>query len=135
MSAREYLDDDRRGAAVFADKGRRSGIRRCVIAGVNDCRSVQQRTYARQILPPHRIRKQPIVTDAVEATRQHVQQESTHELTGLERHGLVAGAPPGAVILPVEGHAAFIERDEALVGDGNACGTSGRVRPRADDRR
>lgn len=61
---------------MFADKGRRPGIRRCVVACVNDCWGVQQRTYARQVLPPHRIGKQPIVTDTVEATREHVQQEA-----------------------------------------------------------
>jgi len=115
MSAREDIDDDHRGAAVYADKGRRSGIRRRVIPGVSDCWDVQQRTYARQVLPSHRIGKQPTVTDAVEPTWHHVQQESTHELTGLERHGLVAGASLGAVILPVEGHAPFIERDDSPV--------------------
>jgi hypothetical protein len=46
--------------------------------------------------------KRPIVTDALEATRQHVQQESAHELAGFQRHGLVAGAPPGAAILPMK---------------------------------
>ncbi|ALL69032.1 hypothetical protein K788_0004748 [Paraburkholderia caribensis MBA4] len=33
--------------------------------------------------------KQPVVADAVEAGRQHVEQEAAHEFAGIERHDLV----------------------------------------------
>jgi hypothetical protein len=46
-----------------------------------------------------------------------MKQEAAHELIGFERHGLVAGAPLGPVVLPAEGDAAFVEGDQALVGD------------------
>src|SRR5207249_854769 len=38
----------------------------------------------------------------------------------LERHGLVAGAALGTIVLPAEGHAALIQRDEPAVGDGHS---------------
>ncbi|CAE6908220.1 hypothetical protein R69749_08506 [Paraburkholderia domus] len=83
-------------------------------------RDMQQLAYLREILPPHGIGEQAIVADAVEAAGQHVQQEAAHELVRAQGHGLVAGAPLRAIVLPAEGHAAFIERNEPLVGDGHA---------------
>jgi hypothetical protein len=52
--------------------------------------------------------KQPVMTNAVEASGQHMQQEAAHELAGLERHGLVAGVALGTVVLPAKGHAALV---------------------------
>ncbi len=49
-----------------------------------------------------------------------MQQEAAHELAGLERHRLVARGTLDAVVLPAEGDAALVERDEAAVGDGHA---------------
>jgi len=63
--------------------------------------------------------QQPVVADAVEARRQHVEQEATHELVGVERHGLVARRALVAVVLPAEGDAALVERDQAAVEDGH----------------
>ena len=60
LAAQEDVDDNHRRAAVPAREGRRPGVRRRVIAGVNDCRNVQQRPYPRQVLPPHRIGKQVV---------------------------------------------------------------------------
>ncbi|KXU84698.1 hypothetical protein CR51_41950 [Caballeronia megalochromosomata] len=65
----------------------------------------------------HRVRKQSIVADAMETAGKHMQQEATHELAALQRHGLVAGKRLLAVVLPAERHAAFIEREQALAGD------------------
>ncbi len=42
--------------------------------------------------------QQSVVPEAVEAARQHVQQEAAHELVRRERHGLVAGAALGSVV-------------------------------------
>src|ERR1700754_2118596 len=47
-----------------------------------------------------------------------MQQETPHEFRCVQRHGLVACAATRTIVLPAEGNAALVERDEALVGDG-----------------
>ena len=68
MAARQNIDDDHRCAAVPADEGGGPGCRRRFIACARDGRRVQQRSYPREVVPPHRIGQQSIVADAVEAT-------------------------------------------------------------------
>jgi len=51
---------------------------------------VQQLTYSRKIIAAPGISEQPIVTDAMKATGQNVQQETTHELIRAERHRFMA---------------------------------------------
>jgi hypothetical protein len=63
--------------------------------------------------------RQPVVADAMEARRQHVKQEPTHEFVGVERHGLVARRALVTVVLPAEGDAALVQRDQSAVGDGH----------------
>jgi hypothetical protein len=88
---------------------------------------VQQRTHARQILPPPSIGEQAVVADAVKAERQHMQQEVAHELVRLQAHELVARASLGPVILPAEGDFVPCQRHEARVGDGYSVGVTGQV--------
>ena len=78
---------------------------------------MQQFARPGEMLPASGIGEQPIVADAVKAAGQHVQQEAAHELVGTERHGLVARLPRGAVILPAEGDAPFVEGQQSLVRD------------------
>ena len=78
-------------------------------------RNVQQCTSGGQLGGAMSVAEQPVVADAMEAVRQHVQQEAPHELLGAERHGFVARVAFGAVILPAEGDAALIEGDESAV--------------------
>ena len=66
------------------------------------------------------------MADAVEAARQHVQEKAADELVGVERHGLEPVAAFDAVILPLEGDALLVERDETGVRDGDAMGVAGR---------
>ncbi|MDQ0621929.1 hypothetical protein QFZ39_001139 [Paraburkholderia graminis] len=68
------------------------------------------------------------MTDAVQALGQHVQEEAPHELVGRKRHRLVACAAAGPIVLPAEGHAALVERDESLVGDGYAMCIARQIR-------
>src|SRR6202051_3690305 len=56
----------------------------------------------------------------VEAGGQRVRKKAAHDLVRARGHGLVAGAPLRAIVLPAEGDAALIERNEPLVGDGHA---------------
>ena len=89
---------------------------------------MQQLTCERQAGASVAVRQQPVVVDAVEATGQHVQQKAAHELARIERHCLVARAALVAVVLPPEGHAALIKRDEPAVGDGHPVRVARQVR-------
>ena len=66
--------------------------------------------------------------DAVEACGQHVDEKAADELVGIERHHLVVSlAAFAAVILPLEGNALVVAREQAAVGDGDAVGIAGEV--------
>src|SRR5712691_11740279 len=59
--------------------------------------------------------KEPVVADAVEAARQHVQREAAQELLGVERQGLAARAV--GVVLVAKAHRARLAGYQPLVGD------------------
>ena len=65
------------------------------------------------------------VTDAYEATWQHMQKEAAQELVDGQRHRLLPVAMCG--IAPSEGDVAMVERDESVVGDGDAVGVSAEI--------
>ena len=65
------------------------------------------------------------VTDAHEATWQHMQKEAAQELVDGQRHRLLPVAMCG--IAPSEGDVAMVERDESVVGDGDAVGVSAEI--------
>src|SRR5215470_11663555 len=71
--------------------------------------------------------QQAVVTDAMEALRQDMQQEAADELVGIERHRPVPFGTIAAVILPLEGDTVVIERDQAAVGDGDTMGVAGEI--------
>src|SRR5229473_1222106 len=71
--------------------------------------------------------EQAVMADAVEAGGQHVDEEAADELVGVECHELEALAPFDAIVLPLEGDALFIERDQAAVGDGDAMGVARQI--------
>ena len=53
----------------------------------------------------------------METAGQHMQQESAHELLGRQRHGLVARAPLGPVVLPFKNYPALIHRNKPAARD------------------
>src|SRR5215469_5055919 len=56
-----------------------------------------------------------------------MEQEASDELVGAECHCAVPRLPVAAVVLVAEGHAAFVERNEASVRDGNTVGVAGEI--------
>ena len=64
------------------------------------------------------------MTDAMQALRQHVDEEAADKLLGGERHLLISTAAFDAVVLPFEGDALLIAGDQAAVGDGDAVGVT-----------
>ena len=64
------------------------------------------------------------MADAMEAARQHVQEKAADELGRVERHGLAPVASFDAVVLPFEGDAGLVERDQPRVRDCDAMGVA-----------
>ena len=53
-----------------------------------------------------------------------MEQEAAYELIRGERHGLLSVAFLRPVVLPLEGDALFVHRDQPAVGDGNPMGVA-----------
>src|SRR5664280_1230907 len=87
----------------------------------------QQLTDPCDIVGAGAMSEQAVVADAMEAARQHVDEEAPAELVGGERHDLLPLTTFGAVVLPLDGDAVAVERDEAAVGDGNAVGVARQI--------
>ena len=58
-----------------------------------------------QVFGPGMVGEQPVVTDAVEACGQHVDEKAADELGCGQGHGLVAMTAFGTIVLPLEGNA------------------------------
>src|SRR5215469_13778967 len=56
-----------------------------------------------------------------------MEQEASEELVGAECHCAVPRLPVAAVVLVAEGHAAFVERNEATVRDSDTVGVAGEI--------
>ena len=100
-SARESLDDDHAAAAARAWLRQHAGLLECGFGRLSffwACRRGEQFARVRNVFGTIAAGEQPIVPDAVEAFRQHVDQEAPDELVGRQRHGLVAGRPFDPII-------------------------------------
>ena len=117
LSAREGLDDEHRGAAVSAHEGGPgAAVIGAAIGGVSGRRRgrlMQKFASGGDVALAVGVGEQSVMTDAVKATGQHVQQEAAHELLGGHGHGFLASAPVFAVVLPAEGDAAIVQGEEA----------------------
>ena len=70
------------------------------------------------------IGEQPVVTDAMQAVGQHVDQEPPDELARGQGHDLVPARPFDPVILPLKRDALLVGGDEPAVGDCDAMGVA-----------
>src|SRR6266567_7044481 len=122
-SALEGLNDDQAPAAARARMRERLGFslaRGAGIAGLDmGCLDVEQLTRLRDVVGASGVCEEAVVADAMEAAGQDVDEEAADELVDGERHHLSPFAPLGPVVLPPEGHAVVVERDEPAVGDGD----------------
>jgi hypothetical protein len=78
-----------------------------------------------QSVENHLPRGRPHMADAMEAARQHVQEKAADELGGVERHGLEPVAAFDPIVLPLEGDALAVKRDQPGVRDRDAVGVAG----------
>ena len=77
---------------------------------------MQQFASFRQILTTPGISDQSVVTDAMKAAGQYMQQKAAHDFAGTERHDFVARCPFAAVVFSVKGHAALIQCKQSRIG-------------------
>jgi hypothetical protein len=84
-------------------------------------RHVEQLPRSRGVVLALAFGEEPVVTDAMETGREHVDEKAADELAGSERHHLDACGSFDAVVLLLEGDA-VVDGDEAAVGDGDAMG-------------
>ena len=82
---------------------------------------------ARDVADTRGIGEQTVVTDAMESTGEHMDEEAADKLEGWERHDLGLVAAGAAVILPFESHAGLVEGNETAVGDGDTVGVAGQI--------
>ena len=116
----EKLDDDHAPAA--AGTRRQDRLRRFVLAGTCSLlrrwrRRAQQFAQPRDILGAARIGEQPVMTDAVKALRQDMEQETADELLRRQRHHLVPSEAIRAIVLVAEGDAAAVMCDKPRIRD------------------
>ena len=131
LSACEGLDDEHRGAAVSAHEGGPGAVViGAAVARVNGrrWRGLKQKSASGgDVALTVGVGEQSIVTDAVKARGQHVQQEATHELLGGHGHGFIASAPVLTIVLPAERDAAIVTSDEPRVCDRDPMGVAGQI--------
>jgi hypothetical protein len=70
---------------------------------------MQQLARLGKIVLAFGIGEQTVVPDAMKATGQDMQQEASHELVRIKRHGLVARLSFGPIILPTESNAVLVQ--------------------------
>src|SRR6266849_1047995 len=101
-AALEYLDDDHAAAAARTRvRERLVGLGAVGIAGLGLCRGhVEQAARPGDVVGARGAGEQAVVTDAVEALRQDVDEEAADELAGGECHDLLAAI--GTIVLPSE---------------------------------
>ena len=69
---------------------------------------VEQLARSRGVLGARAAGEQAVVTDAVEAAGQHVDEKASDELACIERHRLEPVVPFGPIVLPPEGDAGWV---------------------------
>ena len=110
-SARESLDDDHAAAAARAWLRQHAGLLECGFGRLSffwACRRGEQLARVRNVFGAIAAGEQPIVTDAVEALRQHVDEEAPDKLVGRQRHRLIPAKPLDPIVLVLEGDAILV---------------------------
>ena len=85
----------------------------------------EERATAFELFATIGFRHEAVMTDAMEAVGQHVQQKTANELVRMEAHHF--GLAVAAIILVAEGDLGLIDCDEAGVGDRRAVGIAGEI--------
>jgi hypothetical protein len=122
-AAREGLDDEHASAAAGARLRQHAGfVGRWGLWGIllfAADRDGEQLARPRDVGGAAATGQQSVVSDAMEALWQDVDQEAPDELVGCQRHRLVAGGALDAIILVPEGDAVLVGGHEPAIRDGD----------------
>ncbi len=127
---RDCVDDDQLSSATWTrqceDTRWLIGIIDAVVIGVLPVWRFgsQQVSDLRDIGGTVAVSKELVVTDAVLASGQNVDQEPADELICGQGHGGAAACAFNAVILDAEGYTARVETDQSTVGNGDPVGVA-----------
>jgi hypothetical protein len=129
----DCLDDDHLPATTWARQPQNTGRLFVIIDGVAfivllvRCFGSEQLPDSRDIGRAVAIPIEPIMSDAVLAPWQNVEQEAADELCRRQRHGGLAASAFKTVILDLEGDAVLIKMDQPAVRNGNPVGITRQV--------
>ena len=84
----------------------------------------QQASAERELVGAMAVRQEAVVTNAMEAIRQHVQEEAAYELGDRDAHDFVLVTATLPVVLPAEANVGLIDIEQASVGDSDAMGVT-----------
>src|ERR1700751_553147 len=87
----------------------------------------EQLARSRKVFRARRLGQKSVVTNAMEALRQDVDEEAADKLACCERHDFVARSSVGTIILVVERDAVLVERNQSAVGGGNTVGVARQI--------
>jgi hypothetical protein len=98
-----------------------------VVIVVVSCRrgaNIEQASAKRELLGAVAVGKESVVTNAMEATRQYVEEEAAYEFGDRDPHdfGLVNAVFP--IVLPAEADMGLVEIEQATVGDRDTMGVA-----------
>lgn len=84
----------------------------------------QQASAERELVGAMAVRQEAVVTNAMEAIRQHVQEEAAYELGDRDAPDFVLVTATLPVVLPAEANVDLIDIEQASVGDSDAMGVA-----------
>ena len=126
-AARESLDDDHAATAARTWTRQHAGFVDCCLGRFGFFgarRHGEQLARVLDVCSSVGVTEQPIMSDAMEALWQHVDQEAPDELVGRQRHRLVAGWPFDPIVLVFEGDAVLVGGQQPAIGDRDAVGVA-----------
>jgi hypothetical protein len=88
---------------------------------------IEQGSAKRELLGAVAIGEQAVVTDAMEATRQYVEEEAAYEFGDLDTHDFVLANTVFPIVLSEEADVGLVEVEQATVRDRDAVGVAGEV--------
>jgi hypothetical protein len=86
--------------------------------------NIEQGSAKRELVGAVSIGKETVVTDAVEATRQYVEEEAAYEFGDLDSHDFALVNAVFPIVLPAEADVGLVEFEQATVGDRDAMGVA-----------
>ena len=130
-AALEDLDDHHASAAAWTRAREGGRLVAIIIIGIGSLAlgllATEQLAGACDVVGAGGLGEQAVVADAVEALGQDVDEETADELVCCERHHLVAIGAFEPIVLVFEADGVFVERDQPVVGDGDAVGVAAEI--------